>query len=160
MTDDLTPYPPAVVAEALARAVAGDEIEAGMLLAPLIAESRPSCYALAAMLAETASHIARREQTPGTFGITVENTVTGASGSVDVMPPDIRFAAQFVTAWANRDQDTAQAHFDALADEAEASDGPELVDGILQLFAMAVTTAKAVCAEERARRTTRTEGDT
>jgi len=146
------------VSEALARAVAGDEIEAGMLLVPLIADSRSSCYALAGMLAETASHIARRERPGARFPLEVFNDATGRSASVDVLPPDVRFAAQFVTAWANRDQDTAQPLFDALADQAAATDGPELVDGILRLFAMAVVTAKTVCAEERARRTT--EGDT
>lgn len=152
--------PQEIVSEALARAVAGDEIEAGMLLVPLIADSRSSCYALAGMLAETASHIARRDRAGARFTIDVVNEATGRTASVDVMAPDIRFAAQFVTAWANRDQDTTVALFNALVDQAEATDGPELVDGILRLFALAVVTAKAVCAEERARRTTRTEGDT
>lgn len=162
MSADPSPRPQDIVSEALARAVIGDAIEGGMLLVPLISESRRSCYALAGMLAETASHIARRERRPGTgFVITVENVVTGAAGSVDVMPPAVAFAAQFITAWANRDQDTAQALFDALADQAVKTDGPELVDGVLELFAMAVTTAKAVRAEERAKRRTQpTEGDT
>ena len=137
---------------ALARAVTGDHVGGGMLLVPLIEAGRKSCYALAGMLAETASHIARQEQAPGAFGIRVDNTVTGRPASVDVLPPDVRFASQFVTAWANRDQATAWPLFKALADQAEATGGPELVDGILQLFAMAVTTAKAVLAEERARR--------
>lgn len=156
---DLTD-PPDVIRWALARAVAGDELGAGMLLAPLIEDGYCSSYALAVMLAETASHIARREQPAGTcLQIAVDNLATGLTASVEVLPPDVRWAAQFVTAWANRDQDTAQALFDALVEEASASDGPEFVDGLLQLFAMAVITAKAVCAEERARRTTRTEGD-
>lgn len=155
--DDISPD---AVARALARAVAGDKIGGGMLLVPFIENGRPSCYALAAQLAETASHIARRERPGGGFTVEVFNEATGRPASVDVMAPDVRFAAQFVTAWANRDQDTALALFNALVDHAEATDGPELVDGILRLFAMAVVTAKAVCAEERARRTTRTEGDT
>lgn len=146
------------VAMALARAVAGDYEGGGMLLAPLIENGRASCYALAGMLAETASHIARRERPGAWFTVDVVNEATGRTASVDVMAPDKRFAAQFVTAWANRDQNTALALFDSLVDQAEATDGPELVDGILRLYALAVVTAKAVCAEERARRTT--EGDT
>lgn len=154
MSADPSPRPPAIVGDALALAVTGDQLSAGMLLVPLIEAGRRSSYALAGMLAETASHIARREQPPGTaFEIAVENLDTGLTASVDVMPRDVRWAAQFITAWANRDQDTAQSLFDALADEAEASGGPEFIDGLLQLFAMAVVTAKTVCAEERARRT-------
>ncbi|UJV42930.1 hypothetical protein [Streptomyces sp. AMCC400023] len=150
---------PLVVGEALAHAVAGDLEKGCMLLVPLIEEGRRSCYALAAMLAETASHIARRDQEPGTaFGITVEDTVTGEAASVDVMPPDLRWAAQFTTAWANRDRDTALALFETLAERSEAADGAELVDGLLQLFGMAVATSKEVCAEQRAHRTN-PEGD-
>lgn len=160
MSADPSELAPTIVGEALAHAVAGDTMTGGMLLVPLIEEGRRSCYALAGMLAETASHIARRDQAPGTFGITVDNTVTGLPGSVDVLPPDLRWAAQFVTAWANRDQDTTAALFTTLADQAEATDGAELVDGLLRLFSMAVTTAKEVCAEERAARINGTEGDT
>lgn len=159
MSADRYDLAPVVIGEALAHAVAGDLMTGGMLLVPLIEAGRRSCYTLAASLAETASHIARRDQTPGTFGITVEDTVTGKAASVDVMPPDIRWAAQFTTAWANRDQDTALALFEALAERSEAADGAELVDGLLQLFSMAVTTSKEVCAEQRAHRTN-TEGDT
>ncbi|MFM9590772.1 hypothetical protein ACKI16_29720 [Streptomyces scabiei] len=160
MTTDPSELASTIVGEALAHAVAGDTMTGGMLLVPLIEEGRRSCYALAGMLAETASHIARRDQASGTFGIVVDNLATGLPGSVDVLPPDLRWAAQFVTAWANRDQDTAAALFTTLADQAEATEGPELVDGLLRLFTMAAATAKEVCAEQRAHRTNPTEGDT
>lgn len=142
-----------ITERALALGVTGDLIAAGMELAPLIADSFFSAFALAAMLAETASHIARREQTGEFFGLTVVNNETGESGSADDMPPDVAFAAQFTTAWANRDEDNAEALFRALVKKAEP-DGPELVDGILQLFRMAVLTATAVVEEQRAQRAT------
>lgn len=120
------------------------------LLGPLIADGGRTAYALAAMLAETASIIARREQQPDTFFVTiVENAVTGESGSIEELPPDIQFASQFTTAWANRDQDTAIALFVALVKKSEPSEGAELVDGLLALFQTAVATAQAACTQGR-----------
>lgn len=143
---------PDIVAAALAHAVAGDFDTGAELLVPLIADSARSAYALAGMLAETASHIARREQRPGTwFGIQVEHTITGEPDSLDGMPPEVMFAARFTTAWANRDQDTTAALFAALAEQTEAS-GSGLVEGLLTLFEMAVITATTVSEEERAKR--------
>jgi hypothetical protein len=135
-----------ITGDALARAVAGDVRGGGELLVPLIADGRRTAYGLAAMLAETASFLARREQQPGTFfGTTVEHVVTGEPLGIEELPPEVQFAAQFTTAWANRDNDIAMALFGALVNKAEASEGAELVDGILTLFRMAVATAQAVC---------------
>ncbi|MET8609725.1 hypothetical protein [Streptomyces misionensis] len=152
MTTTAQAEAPRIVGEALARGVAGD-LEGGVdLLAPLIAAGWGSAYALAAMLAEAASHIARRDQAPGTvFGMPVQNTVTGAWESAEVLPPHVRFAAQFTTAWANRDRAHAEALFTALY-ERSAPDGNELVDGFLMLFQMAVCTSEEVVAEEQAKR--------
>lgn len=141
-----------ITSSALSLGVTGDLMAAGLELLPLIEDSYGSAYALAAMLAETASHIARREQTGDFFDITVENTETGESASVDSMPPDVAFAAQFVTAWANRDHDTCDALFVALVKKSQP-DGPELVDGLLRLFQMAVVTSTEVVAEQRRART-------
>nr|WTB35224.1 hypothetical protein OG781_42345 [Streptomyces sp. NBC_00830] len=135
-----------ITGEALARAVAGDVQGGAELLVPLIADGPRTAYGLAAMLAETASFLARREQQPGTFfATTVEHAVTGEPGGIEELPPEIQFAAQFTTAWANRDQDTAIALFGALVNKAEASEVAELVDGLMALFQMAVATAPAVC---------------
>ncbi|MEV6738627.1 hypothetical protein AB0N14_17530 [Streptomyces sp. NPDC051104] len=143
---------PRIVGEALAMGVSGD-LEGGVdLIVPLIAAGWGSAYALAAMLAETASHIARRDHEPGTvFGMPVQNTETGEWESAEVLPPHVRFAAQFTTAWANRDRAHAEAMFTALY-EHSAPDGSDLVDGLLMLFQMAVCTSQEVVAEERAKR--------
>ncbi|PWI16050.1 hypothetical protein DI272_19155 [Streptomyces sp. Act143] len=144
--------PPLVVAEALLRAAAGDHVDGGMLLAPLIEEGRASTYALAGMLAEAASHIARRDQRPGAmFGIQIDHVVTGEPGRPEDLPPDVAFAAQFTTAWANRDQDTAMALFNVLADGATGSEAGSdaLIDGLLALFELAVITTRVVIAEQR-----------
>lgn len=139
-----------ITGDALARAVAGDVRGGAELLVPLIADGSRTAFGLAAMLAETASFVARREQPSGTFlGTTVEHVVTGEPLGIEELPPEVQFAAQFTTAWANRDNDTAMALFGALVNKAEASDGAELVDGLLTLFRMAVATAQAVCAQGR-----------
>lgn len=139
-----------LVHDALAYGVTGDKAAGVEILVPLIAESYGAAYALAGMLAETACFIARREGRR-TFEIDVENVVTGESGSLDVFPPEHAFAARFTTAWANRDQDTAEAHFRALVHSA-GSDGPELVNGLLSLYELAVVTATQIVAEQRAAR--------
>lgn len=131
---------------AITLGVSGDLTAAGQELAPVIADSYGATYALAAMLAETASQIARRDQT-GPF-------LDG--GSAEDMPPDVAFAAQFTAAWANRDHDTCEDLFRALIKRSEP-DGPDLVDGLLQLFSMAVATSTAVAEEQRAQRTTKTD---
>ncbi|TFV33151.1 hypothetical protein E4K10_30185 [Streptomyces sp. T1317-0309] len=139
--------------DALARAMTQDWHGAGELLVPLIGVGYGNAYGLAAMLAETASFIARRDQADGTFfAMPVEDINTGEEVSVDDLPPHVAFAAQFTTAWANRDHDTAEALFRALWEQASPPDGVELVDGLLFLFRMAVETSKAVTAEERAKR--------
>lgn len=143
---------PRIVGEALARGVRGD-LEGGVdLLVPLIAGSWLDAFALACMLAETASHVARRDQQPGEhFALAVEHAVTGQSAPAQVLPPHVRFAAQFTTAWANRDKAHAQALFDGMY-QRSSTDGGVLIDGLLMLFQMAVCTAKEVIAEERAER--------
>ncbi|GLX54466.1 hypothetical protein Shyhy01_74150 [Streptomyces hygroscopicus subsp. hygroscopicus] len=142
---------PRIVGEALAMGVRGD-LESGVdLIVPLIAADWGSAYALACMLAEAASYIARRDQEPGTvFGMPVQNTETGEWASADVLPPHLRFAGQFTTAWANRDRAHAEAMFTALYERSPG--GSELVDGLLMLFQMAVCTSEKVVAEEWAKR--------
>ncbi|WP_030672280.1 hypothetical protein [Streptomyces sp. NRRL B-1347] len=141
-----------IVQDALICGVAGDLKGGAIMLNPLIEEGPRPAFALAAMLAEAASYIARRDN-PGThFGMRVEHVLTHEPGSVDDFSPDIKFAAQFVTAWANGDEDTAAALFIALVKQSGLGDGTALVDGLFSLFRMAVATATAVHHEERAAR--------
>ena len=136
------------VQEALARAVSGDMHGGAELLIPLITDSCGSAYALAAMLAETAASITRRDLGRGHFGIAVAHERTGAPASTDDLPPDVAFATRFTAAWANRDQDTAEALLLALMNRT-GPDGAELVEGLLALFQLAVFTAAALVEEQR-----------
>lgn len=137
---------------ALARSVDGDLQGGAALLVPLISHSAGSAYALAVMLAEQASFIARREgRRPGSFALAVDNVETGEEGSVDDLPTGVAFAARFVTAWSNRDHDTAEALFTGLVNTSDP-EGAQLVDGLIALFQMAVATATAVVSEARAAR--------
>lgn len=138
---------------ALVLGVAGDLMAAGQVLAPVIYDSYGAAYALAGMLAGVASHTARREQTGGFFTFTIDNPETGEPASADELPLGIAFAAQFTTAWANHDLDTAEALFMALVRSA-GTDGSELTDGLLDLLQLAVFAATAVVKEQRAQRNT------
>lgn len=144
-----------IIGEALAYGVTGDEDHGVRLLQPLVDAGRLSTYALLGSLAETSAFTALQNQRPGEmFGLPVENTVTGQPASVDVLPAPLRFAGQFVTAWANRDQDTALALFNALADRCERTGSTDLGDAIGLVYGMAVATSTEVI---RARREARSE---
>lgn len=142
-----------IIGEAVAHGVAGDQERGLLMLQPLVDAGPRSTYALLAGLAETAAFTALRDQRPGeVFGLPVENTLTGQAASVDVLPPPIRFAAQFTTAWANRDRDTALALFTAFAFESDDAGTPDLGDAIGVLYAMAVTTSTEVVRQAREER--------
>lgn len=138
---------------ALVQAAAGDMDGGTELLMPFLTSGVGTQYALACMLAETASYIARRDGVPGCFGITVTNDVTGVSGPVEDMSPENAFAYQFTNAWANRDHHGAEAHFAALY-RRSTGDGEQLLDGLMAVFHMAVVTCIEMLAEERAAGTT------
>lgn len=137
------------ITEALSYGIAGDDARAMELLQPIVDRGRRATYALLATLAEAASMDARRQQPGMHFGITVEHTITGAAGSADDLPPAIRFAARFVTAWANRDQDTTLALYEAVAGHAEEHGTSHLVDGIGAVYDMAVVSLRGVLERER-----------
>lgn len=133
--------------EALAHGVAGDHDAAMALLLPVLKRDPRSTYATVCSLAESASFDARQHRQPGEhFGIEVDDIRTGAEGSANDLPPGIRFAAQFVTAWANRDHDTADALYKALHRE----DPDEFVIGVRALYDMAVVSLRAFCERKRA----------
>lgn len=140
---------------AITRGVEGDVRGGAELLYPLMTSGRGTAYALVAMLAETASHIARRDQMPGFFTIAVDGIEAGEGGPTDDLLPAFAFAADFVTAWANRDYDMAEALFKNLVNTSR-SGGEEVVDAVIVLFQMAVVTAAEIVHEQRAARDGRT----
>lgn len=127
-----------IVDSALTMAAAGDILGGGLAIRPLMNDGYGSAYALAAMLAEVASRTAR--ETP--LALIRPETFTGDSSPVDNLAPDLRFAVRFTVAWANRDQDTSEALFVALIKLARLTGGHEFVDGLLQLYRMAVDTER------------------
>lgn len=134
------------ILEALAHGVAGDDNAAWSLIRPIVSRSEVAMYATLCAIAETAAIDARRTQSPGEFfGIHVENVHTGEEASVGVLPVGIRFATQFVTAWANRDEDMAHALYRALY--AASPDG--LADGMRAVYEMAVVSLRAFLERKR-----------
>lgn len=141
--------PPLLVEEALNRALAGDVYGGGMLLVPLIEDSRRECFALCVMLA-TAATYGVEPGPDGMFVLEISDMETGRLGRPEDLPPDAQFAAQFVTAWANKDQDAAQALFDALAADGDTEAGMgRVVDGVLALYGMAIASVRALIEEQR-----------
>lgn len=141
-----------IVEEALALAVSGDLDGGKAAVVPLISAGSGSAFSLAGMLAEVAAFTALRQPRPGSaeFGTLVVNERTGRTASTEVLPPALAWAAAFLTAWANRDFDTAEAHFKAVCN-IPGTDGSHLLDGVLTLFELAVLTAEHVTAERRRR---------
>lgn len=131
--------------EALAHGVAGDNDTAWKLLQPIVRRSEPAMYATICALAESAAFDSIQQHGPGDFVIEVEDIVTGAEGSVAVLPTGVRFAVQFVTAWANRQQDTAEALYLALY----KSDPEALADGVRAIYEMAVVSLRGFVERKR-----------
>lgn len=141
------------IGDALAHGVAGDPDAGLALLQPFVDAGPLSTYRLLGALAEAAARPALQNQRPGEwFGMPVMNTVTGLPASADVLPPPVRFASQFLTAWANRDQDTAVALFDAFAFASDDAGTPDLAHGITALYLMAVATTTELVRAAREKR--------
>lgn len=139
-----------IIGEAVSHGIAGDQERGLAMLQPLVDAGPRSTYALLGGLAEVAAFTALQNQRPGeAFGMPVENTATGRPASADVLPPPLRFAAQFLTAWANRDQDTALALFQTFAFASDDAGTPDLADAISTLYSMAVTTGAEVVRQAR-----------
>ncbi|MEU2487106.1 hypothetical protein ABZ593_21165 [Streptomyces sp. NPDC012617] len=142
---------PHTVLEALAYGVAGDAQRGLDTLQPIVDAGPDSTYALLGALAEVATQDARDNNAPGTvFGIDLQD-VDGFA-DIDVLPPPVRFAARFLTAWANRDQDTAIALFRAIAEPSNSDNTDALGDCITAVYAMTVPVAQGVVEEQRRRR--------
>ena len=147
---------PELILQALAHGIHGNPERGLHLIQPLVDEGPRSTYALLGALAETASRQARETRdalevggTDVMFGIEIE----GPEGlaSAQVLPAPLRFAVQFVTAWANRDQDTAHALFWALAEPSDRLGTDDLATVIGIVFDMAVLGAEATLIERRTR---------
>lgn len=131
--------------KALAHGVAGDDDTAWALIQPIVRRSEAAMFATCCALAESAAHEAIQQHGPGGFVLEVEDIATGAEGSVDVLPPGVRFAAQFMTAWANRDQDTAEALYWALY----TSDPEGFAVGFRAVYEMAVVSLRGFVERKR-----------
>lgn len=144
-----TPAPERIL-EALAHGINGRPEEGLRLIQPLVDAGPLSTYALLGSLAETASRDGRYASGAGTlFAIEVQGP-DGPASTNDV-PTPLRFAAQFTTAWAARDQDTAYALFWAFAEPSDRLGTDDLAEGIGLLFDMAVLGEKAALMERRQR---------
>lgn len=144
--------PPYTILDALAHGVAGRPDKGLRLLQPLVDAGPRSTYALLGALAETAARPAQDLNGPGTrFGIAVDGP-DGRPGSTDDLPPALRFATRFITAWGNRDQDTAIALFSVVAEHAETHRTDDLADAIRTVYEIAVVSAQAIVAERRRQR--------
>jgi hypothetical protein len=131
--------------EALTHGVTGDHDTAMNLLLPILKRTPQSTYATLCALAESASFDARQQNKPGQhFGIEVEHIDTGAEASTDDLPPGIRFAARFVTAWANRDHGTADALYRALHEDPD-----QFAIGVRAVYDMAVVSLRSFCERKR-----------
>jgi hypothetical protein len=140
-----------IIGEALACSVAGDHQRGLSMLQPLVDAGPRSTFALLACLAETASADARDTNGPATwYGM----EVVGPDGPADaeLLPPRLRFAARFVTAWANRDQPTAYALFRAVAELSDRDGTPDLAEAVGAVYAMAAATAEYLVLQQRRQR--------
>jgi hypothetical protein len=131
--------------EALAHGVSGDDATAWKMIRPLVRRDETAMFGVFCSLAESAAFDSIQQHGPGNFVLEVEDIATGAEDSVDVLPPGVRFAAQFVTAWANRDRDTAEALYLALY----RSDPDELGVGLRALYEMAVVSLRGFVERKR-----------
>ncbi|MFD5788638.1 hypothetical protein ACFWH1_18695 [Streptomyces sp. NPDC127037] len=142
---------PATITEALAFGVVGDYQHGLGLLQPIVDSGPRATFALLGALAEVASKEARESHAPGTrFGIETEGP-DGETG-IDLLPPPVRFAARYITAWANRDQDLAWDLFWAIAEPSDRDGTDALADCVTAVYGMAVAVAEHTVLEQRRNR--------
>lgn len=132
--------PSETIMAALAHGMAGDHQTGWTLLKPFF-ETPRTMVALCAALAETAMMPARREN-PDADGFALLAFKDGTLSNAQEMPAGERFAAQFVSAWANGEQQTAYALFDALHGDGTEQDAGHMGDGVLALYAMSVASMR------------------
>ncbi|MCR8574724.1 hypothetical protein [Streptomyces sp. Isolate_219] len=135
---------------ALAHGVTGDTDTGLTLLEPIAQRGPVQAAGICAALAETMSAEARAKQTPGHFFGFLVATTDGQPADANDLPPGVRFAAQFSTAWANGERDTAYSLFDALIDGQTDEQMQTLGDSISALFEMASASLREVVDRKRA----------
>ncbi|MFG2400727.1 hypothetical protein [Streptomyces lydicus] len=135
---------------ALAHGVTGDTETGLTLLEPLAQRGPVQAAGICAALAETMSAEARAKQAPGHFFGFLVATTDGQPADVNDLPPGVRFAAQFSTAWANGEHRTAYDLFDALIGDQGDEQMQALGDGIGALFEMASVSLREVVDRKRA----------
>ncbi|MFJ2375004.1 hypothetical protein ACIOZL_19675 [Streptomyces sp. NPDC087769] len=131
--------PSETIMAALAHGMDGYPEKAAALFEPFVKGGPTTTVGLCAALAEM-SAIGPRKALPegATFGLLVLDARTGQTADIAEAPAGVRFAAQFSTAWANGQQDTAYALFRALVEPEDEQAAADLAEGIRALFDMAV----------------------
>ncbi|MFJ3084734.1 hypothetical protein ACIPJG_33985 [Streptomyces halstedii] len=131
--------PAETVMAALAHGMTGHPEKAAALFEPFINGGPATTVALCASLAEAAA-LGPCKNLPvnGAFGLLVVDLKTGQRGDINQAPAGVRFAAQFLTAWSNGQQDTAYALFRALVTADDDASAQALAEGIRALFEIAV----------------------
>lgn len=134
---------PKIITHAVAKGVGGNRAGGLTDLQPLISRSPREMVAVLSVLAEIAS-LPSRQQHPDAsfFGLTVSHVVTGAPGSVDDLPPHIRFATQFLAAHASGDHLTAYALFNTFAERCVREETDELGEATSALYDLAVISTR------------------
>ncbi|NUS83704.1 MAG: hypothetical protein HOY75_13395 [Streptomyces sp.] len=131
--------PADTIMAALAHGLTGHPEKAAPLFEPFLNDSA-TALGLCAALAETTVHNSRKTlPADSAFGLLVLDP-NGEHGSIDSLPPGVRFAAQFTAAWANHGRDTAHDLFNALVYPGTDEAAEALAVGIRALFDMAVAT--------------------
>jgi hypothetical protein len=130
--------PAETIMAALAHGMTGATEQGLRLLEPFIWRGPASTVAMCAALAESTAMAGRQELPEGGFFGLLAVTRDGAAADINVVPAGLRFAGQFVTAWANGDRETAYALFGALIKDETDEQAAAMADGVRALFDMAV----------------------
>ncbi|MGW2837352.1 hypothetical protein ACWCWD_06525 [Streptomyces sp. NPDC001493] len=134
--------PAETIMAALAHGMTGNRETGARLLGSFVEQGHVATVSMCASLAETCA-LTSRNYLPanGAFGLLVVRG-DGTQVSVNDLPPGVRFAAQFSTAWANGERDTAYALFNAMVHEDTDAQAAALAEGIHALFDMAVQSVR------------------
>ncbi|MFC7794577.1 hypothetical protein [Streptomyces cinereoruber] len=135
--------PAETIMAAIAHGMEGNPALGLSLLSPFLKDGPTPTVSMCASLASMVA-VAVEKQNPGapkgSYGLLALHH--GLPANAQEMPPGLRFAAQFTTAWLNGEGKTAYALFNALLGEGTDQDASNLVDGVLALYSLAVTSAQ------------------
>lgn len=134
--------PSETIMAALAHGITGNPKAGLMLLKPFFKTPR-EMVSLCAALAETAVMVARK-QAPDADGFALLALRDGSPADIREMPAGERFAAQFTSAWANGEHQTAYALFNALHGDGSEQDADHMANGVLALYGMSVASMRAL----------------